>query len=89
MLKAWKAFAYSKNPKLLKDMKGQSWIVQLESPTCTTNNYIYGHPTQISFSWKQIASRDGAVIYGDGLTELGVPGQCGSRWLPIQQKKVS
>jgi hypothetical protein len=89
MLKAWKAFAYSKNPKLLKDMKGQSWIVQLESPTATTNNYIYGHPTQISFSWKQIGSTDGAVIYGDGLTELGVPNQCGSRWLPIQQKKVS
>lgn len=82
MLKAWKAFAYSKGPKLLKDMKGQSWIVQMESPTCTTNNYIVGHPTQISFSWKQIASVDGATIIASDLSTIDVAGKGGSRWLP-------
>jgi hypothetical protein len=83
MLRAWKKFVYSKNPKLLKDMKGDSWIVQIESSSVTPSNYIYGQPTQISFSWKQIATRDYAVIYGDGAVELPTLGQVGSRWIPV------
>lgn len=81
MLRRWKQFAYSKNPKLLKDMKGQSWIVQILSPSSTVSDYIYGHPTQISFSWKQIGSTDGAVIYANGDPVAGTPGACGSRWM--------
>jgi hypothetical protein len=83
MLRAWKKFVYSKNPKLLKDMKGDSWIVQIESSSATPSNYIYGQPTQISFAWKQIATRDYAVIYGDGATMLPTLGQVGSRWIPV------
>jgi hypothetical protein len=83
MLRAWKLFAYSKNPKLLKDMKGDSWIVQIESPSTTPSNYIYGQPTQISFTWKQVASRDSAIIYADGTTVLPTLNEAGSRWAPV------
>jgi hypothetical protein len=83
MLKAWKKFVYSKNPKLLKDMKGQSWIVQIDGASATASNYIYGQPTQISFSWKQVASRDSAVIYAEGATVAPTQNQAGSRWYPV------
>lgn len=83
MLKAWKKFVYSKNPKLLKDMKGQSWIVQIDGASATASNYIYGQPTQISFSWKQVASRDSAVIYAEGATSVASQNQIGSRWNPV------
>lgn len=84
MLREWKTFAYSKNPKLLRDMKGQAWIVQIESPSVTPSNYIYGQPIKISFSWRQVADAKGAIIYAPNTesssTAQAKPGEIGSRW---------
>lgn len=65
MLKAWYDFCSSPNPKLLRDIKGQSWIVQVTSNTTTPQNFVYQQPETISFQWKQIGSTQGAIIYGE------------------------
>ena len=82
MLEQWRKIAFSPNPKLLRDMKGQSWIVQIMSNNNTPNNFYPEHPDTISFSWKQIDSTDNVIIVGDG-TEL--PEICGvdSIWRKI------
>ena len=62
MLKAWREVAYSGNPKLLKDMKGQSFLVQI---TGSTNSTQYGWskmPDTISFDWIEVGSLDGVTI---------------------------
>lgn len=82
MLSKWRSFVKSKNPKLLKDMKGQSWIVQIMSNSNTPRNFYLNQPDTISFSWKQIDSTDNVVIWGSGekLPELGT---CNSTWDPM------
>lgn len=62
MLLLWRQFAYSKNPKLLRNLKGESWIVQITESANTTNNFIHNYPDTISFSWKQIEKTDTAII---------------------------
>ena len=79
MLNQWRAFAYSPNPKLLKDIKGQSWIVQIVSSSNTPKNFYKNQPDTISFSWKQIESTDNVVIYGAG-SILPKRNQCDSVW---------
>ena len=65
MLEKWRAFVYSGNPKLLKDIKGQSWVVQILSASNTPANYFFHTPDTISFQWKQIDSPRGALIYSE------------------------
>lgn len=65
MLKQWNNFVYSKNPKLLRDIKGNAWIVQVTSNSSTTQNFVYPVPSTISFEWKQSDSTQGIIIYGD------------------------
>ena len=65
MLKAWREFVQSKNPKLLKDVKGQSWIVQIVSNQNTPMAHVQGQPDTISFSWTQIGDTDNIIITGN------------------------
>ena len=65
MLKKWRSFVYSSNPKLLRDIKGQSWIVQIISSSNTPKNYYHNVPDMISFQWKQVASPHGTIIYSE------------------------
>ena len=65
LLNAWREIAYSKNPKLLKDVKGQSWIVQITSNQNTPKSQVDGRPDTISFSWTQIDDPEGMAIIGD------------------------
>jgi hypothetical protein len=65
MLDAWRAFAYSKNLKLLTDKKGQVKIVQITSTSTSIADSIPGHPVKLSFNWTEVASTDGALITGD------------------------
>jgi len=67
MLEQWRKLVASKNPKLLKDMKGQSWIVQIVGSSNTPKNGYYQQPDSISFQWKQIESLDHVIIYGDSV----------------------
>ncbi len=73
MLQKWRDFVFSPNPKLLRDIKGQSWIVQIMSSSNSPKNFYYNQPDTISFSWKQIDDTDGVVIIGSGeaLPEVG------------------
>ena len=65
MLEQWYDFCYSKNPKLLRDIKGRSWIVQLVSNSTTPQNFIYKTPDTVSFEWRQVDTVDNIIIYGD------------------------
>jgi len=65
MLQQWKKLVGSKNPKLLKDIKGQSWIVQIIGGSNKVQNFYLNQPDTISFQWKQIGDPKEAIIYGD------------------------
>ena len=80
MMNKWRAFAFSKNPKLLRDIKGQSWIVQILDSSNTPYNFYSNQPDTISFSWIQIDSTDNMIIYGD-MTDLPQDG-CLNKWEP-------
>jgi len=56
---------YSRNPKLLRDIKGQSWIVQVLASSNRTKNYYPETPDTISFQWKEVGSPRNVIIYGD------------------------
>jgi len=65
MLAAWRDFVYSKNPKLLKDIKGQSWIVQIVSSSNNPKNFYTNQPDTITFQWKQVDDTFNTIIYSD------------------------
>lgn len=65
MVEKWREFVVSGTPKLLRDTKGQSWIVQVMDGSTTTNEAIFIKPDTINFSWKQIADVTDATIYAD------------------------
>ena len=53
--RAWKEFCNDGELKLLKDVKGNSWIVHIiDNPTNSISNNSYSMPTTISFSWKEV-----------------------------------
>lgn len=62
MLKAWRGLVFSKNPKLLKDKKGQSFLVTLIQSNNTPRDDIRKQPDTISFSWMQIGSTDDITV---------------------------
>lgn len=67
MLAAFRAMVASDKPKLLRDRKGRSWIVQVSGGSTSTMDNIVGTPSKISFSWKEIAPTGPYVaIWGDG-----------------------
>lgn len=66
MLDKWRDVCYSGNPKLLKDEKGQTFIIQITDPTNTTNETWDRQPEEISFNWIEIAdAKDCRVIQSD------------------------
>lgn len=66
LLNQWRKLVYSRNPKLLRDQKGQAWIVQILSSSNTPYNSVLNQPDSIHFAWKEIESTDNIMIYGDG-----------------------
>lgn len=62
MLNRWREFCFSGNPKLLKDNKGQKFIVQLHDTSNNIEEKWYEKPVTISFSWTQIKDADEVVI---------------------------
>lgn len=55
MMDKWREVCYSGNPKLLKDEKGQGFVVQIFDTSNTTNGTWERRPETISFQWVQIA----------------------------------
>lgn len=84
MLQQWRTIANSRNPKLLKDIKGQSWIVRIMSSSNTPKNFYPGQPDVISFSWRQIEDTHNVIIYGAPDT-LPDKNECNSEWEPIKK----
>lgn len=72
MLEQWRKFVSSKNPKLLKDIKGQSWIVQIIGGSNSPKNLYYQQPDTITFQWKQVADTKNVLIYSklENLTQV-------------------
>ena len=62
MLNQWRQVCYSGNPKLLKDQKGQKFLIQIFNPSNTINENWDRSPVSISFSWMQIQSADDVQI---------------------------
>ena len=89
LLRQWRRFAFSPNPKLLKDIKGQSWIVQIVSSSNSPQNFYANQPDTISFSWKEMSGLDHITIIGDGSEELPKPGQCNSIWKGTGKKSCN
>ena len=79
MVEKWREFVATGTPKLLRDTKGQSWIVQIMDGTTTTNETISVKPDTISFSWRQIADTNDVIIYArQDQTDLG--DTCADEW---------
>lgn len=56
---AWKKFVYNGNLKLLKDYKGNAWIVQIaSSPTASINMQSNLMQTIVSFEWQEALDID-------------------------------
>lgn len=54
-LERWKEFVYNGKLKLLKDFKGNIWIIQIMSNPTYDINYQAGvMPTTISFEWQEV-----------------------------------
>ena len=64
MLKAWRKFVASKNPKLLKDRKGNKYIVQLTSVSDRVDDNVPCQPSFVNFSWQEIESSEDVLITG-------------------------
>ena len=62
MLKKWRQLVFSKNPKLLKDRKGQSFIVTITNSSNKPFDNVRNQPDTISFSWSEIQSLDDVTI---------------------------
>lgn len=63
MVEKWRDLIATGTPKLLRDTKGQSWIVQIMDGTTTTNEAISIKPDTINFSWRQVADTNDVIIY--------------------------
>ena len=66
-LNAWRIFCSDGELKLLRDLKGNSWIVQIvESPTHSINQGAFSLPTTISFTWKEVMDVNSISVITEG-----------------------
>lgn len=55
----WKSFCADNYLKLLRDRKGNKWVVQIiDTPTSKNNDSVYNQDSTISFSWQEVADSD-------------------------------
>lgn len=89
MLERWRKLVASKNPKLLKDSKGQSWIVHIVSSTNSPKVGYYKQPETINFSWKQVESTEGVLIYNEDVDLTTYTKNKGTlEWVPAFRNKT-
>lgn len=69
MLNMWREVAYSGNPKLIKDVKGQKFLVQITQSSNSVNDSWNKNPDTINFSFVEIGSLEGVTITGEGDNE--------------------
>ena len=62
---AWKQFCNDGELKLLKDVKGNAWVVQIvDNPNNNIINNANNMPTTISFSWKEVLDTENISVIG-------------------------
>ena len=71
-LKAWKEFMSDGELKLLRDNKGNTWIIQISEPPEYSINYISNRQqTQISFTWKEVINASNiSIVNINNLSEM-------------------
>lgn len=79
MVEKWRELVATGTPKLLRDTKGQSWIVQIMDGTTTTNETISTKPDTINFSWRQIADTNDIIIYARQ-NQVDLDQVCSDEW---------
>lgn len=79
LLSLWRAFAYSRAPKLLRDNKGQAWIVSVTSSSNSPKTFYRNQPDTISFDWREIEDVRGYQFYASGET-VSRQETCTPRW---------
>ena len=62
MLQAWRQVAFSGNPKLIKDRKGQKFIVQITSSSNTVSDTWEKKPDSITFNWVEVQGMEDIII---------------------------
>lgn len=62
MINAWRKIVYSKNPKLLKNQKGESFLVTLIDNSNQIMDKADKMPTTVSFSWVQINDAQSVIV---------------------------
>ena len=62
MLNEWKKICNSENPKLYKNSKGQSFIIQITEFSNSINESWDKQPITVNFSWTEIADTSNARI---------------------------
>lgn len=63
---AWKNFIINNNLKLLKDIKGNKWIIQILQDSTRNETYnSIGKVTFISFSWEEVEDSNKYPIVGE------------------------
>ena len=64
MLQAWRRVVASGNPKVLKDRKGQAFLVIVSDAHNKPMDFVKYQPDTIGFSWRQIGTIEGLQIIG-------------------------
>ena len=62
LLSQWRNVCFSSNPKLIRDEKGQSFIVSINSASCSLDNTVTSAPASTSFDWEQIGDPGESII---------------------------
>ena len=62
LLSQWQTVCFSIAPKLLKDEKGQSFIVSVNSASFSTDNAANNLPISVSFDWEQVGDSAEAIL---------------------------
>ena len=61
--KKWAEFCNNDEMKLLRDVKGNVFLVDIEDTSMKVENYVNGMPTKISFNFIQIGDAEHVCVY--------------------------
>ena len=62
ILQAWRQVPFSANPKLIKDRKGQKFIIQITSSSNTVSDTWDKKPDSVTFNWVEVQGMDDVII---------------------------
>ena len=65
LLKAWNEFCSNGEYKLLKDRKGNKYLVDIISTSAKIDDVVQEQPNTITFSWTEIGSSEGLTMIGE------------------------